>query len=75
MVMVSPSTASSNVGKPITITVPGTGGSKTVTIKGKTSLGSASHILQQANAQVSCLAFKILYMDGIPIFALIIAPI
>uniref|UniRef100_A0A0K8SDJ2 Host cell factor Kelch-repeats domain-containing protein n=1 Tax=Lygus hesperus TaxID=30085 RepID=A0A0K8SDJ2_LYGHE len=51
MVMVSPSTASSTVGKPITITVPGTGGSKTVTIKGKTSLGTASHILQQANTQ------------------------
>ncbi|BES90392.1 Kelch motif [Nesidiocoris tenuis] len=52
MGLVSSSTASPTAGKPITITVPGTGGPKSVTIKGKSPLGAAaSHILQQANAQ------------------------
>ncbi|CAH1394375.1 unnamed protein product [Nezara viridula] len=51
MLMMNPNSTNSTIAKPITITVPGSGGSKTLTITGKTSLGSASHILQQANAQ------------------------
>ncbi|XP_074000111.1 host cell factor isoform X3 [Rhodnius prolixus] len=52
MVVVTNSSGTSTaLGKPITITVPGAGGSKTVTITGKTALSSASHILQQANSQ------------------------
>ena len=53
MLMMNPGSTNSTMSKPITITVPGSGGSKTLTITGKTSLGPASHILQQANAQVS----------------------
>uniref|UniRef100_A0A023F048 Putative host cell transcription factor hcfc1 n=1 Tax=Triatoma infestans TaxID=30076 RepID=A0A023F048_TRIIF len=52
MVVVTNSSGTSTaLGKPITITVPGAGGSKTVTITGKTALSSASHLLQQANSQ------------------------
>ncbi|XP_014256745.1 host cell factor 1 isoform X2 [Cimex lectularius] len=47
MVMMS---GNSGSGKPITITVPGAGGNKTLTITGKAALGSTSHILQQATS-------------------------
>ncbi|BES95475.1 Kelch motif [Nesidiocoris tenuis] len=49
MVMASQSSTSSAVGKPISISVPS--GVKTVTLKGASSFGSASQILQLANAQ------------------------
>lgn len=48
MLMMNQNLTSSSIGKPITISVPCSGGTKTLTITGKTSLGSASHILQQA---------------------------
>lgn len=64
MLMMSANTSSSQaIGKPITITVPGAGGSKTLTITGKTSLSSASHILQQANAQVIILLWHHVVID------------
>ncbi|XP_066900936.1 host cell factor 2-like [Halyomorpha halys] len=48
MVMMNQTVTGSAIGKPITISVPCSGGTKTVTITGKASLGPASHILQQA---------------------------
>lgn len=50
MLMLPPNTGNTSlsVAKPITIKVPGSGGTKTVTIKGKTSLGNTSHLLHHS---------------------------